>query len=152
MASGIKLTIASSEVILSWSYGEVHDKNLFNAKNNKPMINGLFCPRIFGPFNPYECLCDSPLLNGLSYCKTCGVDFNINKDRARSRFGHIQLSVPIVHVLFYKSNPNVLSVLLNKPIEYVQDLIDCELHIVTKTLTNKFKIGQVINSDIYSKI
>ncbi len=150
--AGIELTIASSEVILSWSYGEVYNEELFNAKDNKPMINGLFCPRIFGPIDSYECLCETPILNKASYCKICGVDLSIDKHNARSRFGHIQLSVPIVHIWLYKSNPNVLSILLNKPVKYIQDLVDCELHIITKTLTNKFRIGQAIDTNAYNKI
>ncbi len=150
--TSIKLTIASSEVILSWSYGEVYDRNLFNAENNKPIINGLFCPRIFGPIRPYECLCKIPTLNKALCCKICGVDLNISKNKARSMFGHIQLSIPIVHIWLYRSSPNVLSTLLNKSVKYVQSLIDCESHIVVKTLTNNFKIGQVISTEVYNKI
>ncbi|MFP3039869.1 MAG: hypothetical protein ACKESA_00230, partial [Candidatus Hodgkinia cicadicola] len=151
--AGIKLTIPSSKDILSWSYGEVYNKDLFNDKNNKPIMNGLFCPKIFGPINSYECLCEAPVLDkSSSCCDVCGVDLDISKDRARSRFGHIQLCAPIVHIWFYKSNPSILSVLLNKPIEYIQSLVNCELHIITSSLTDKYKIGQVINTNTYNKI
>ncbi|MFP3039953.1 MAG: DNA-directed RNA polymerase subunit beta', partial [Candidatus Hodgkinia cicadicola] len=86
------------------------------------------------------------------YCEKCGVDFNISKNEARSRFGHIQLCVPVVHVWFYKFNSSILSVLLNETMEYIQDLIDYKLHIIISTLTDKYKIGQVIDTDTYYKI
>ncbi len=142
----------SETTVSSWSYGEVFNVTSFNRITNKPIANGLFCPRIFGPMKPYECLCVRPVLNNLLYCSVCGVDFNINNILARSRFGHIQLAVPVVHVWFYKSILNVISILLNKPSSVVNDIINCNLHIITETSSNEFKVDQFINSNVYEKL
>ncbi len=145
----ISCSIASSEDILSQSYGEVTNSICINKTSDKPIVNSLFCPKIFGPMNPYQCLCDKPLINELSYCKTCGVDFNIDNTAARSRFGHIQLAVPVVHVLYYKSIPNIISTLLDMPSNIIEGIINCELHIIAKPSTDEFKASQIINSEAY---
>ncbi len=148
----INCSIATSEDILSQSYGEVTNSICINKTSDKPIVNSLFCPKIFGPMNPYQCLCDKPLINELSYCKTCGVDFNIDNTAARSRFGHIQLAVPVVHVLYYKSIPNIISTLLDMPSNIIEGIINCELHIIAKPSTDEFKASQIINSETYKTL
>ncbi|MFP3039935.1 MAG: hypothetical protein ACKESA_01380, partial [Candidatus Hodgkinia cicadicola] len=123
MKMNMNFCIASEGTILSWSYGEVFSTISFDPKNNKPIVGGLFCPRIFGPLKPYECLCLRPVLNNLLYCEVCGVDLNLDKILIRSRFGHIQLAVPVVHVWFYKSFLNIISILLDKSSSIVDDII-----------------------------
>ncbi len=53
----IKISIASPEKILSWSYGEIKKPETINYRTFKPERDGLFCARIFGPIKDYECLC-----------------------------------------------------------------------------------------------
>ena len=43
----IKISLASADLMRSWSYGEVR----------KPERDRLFCAKIFGPIKDYECLC-----------------------------------------------------------------------------------------------
>ena len=53
----IRLSIASAEDILSWSYGEVLKPETINYRTQKPERDGLFCERIFGPvkdINPHD--------------------------------------------------------------------------------------------------
>ena len=45
----IRLSVASSEDILNWSYGEVTKPETINYRTQKPERDGLFCERIFGP-------------------------------------------------------------------------------------------------------
>src|SRR5690606_34962754 len=45
----IKISIASPEKILSWSYGEIKKPETINYRTFKPERDGLFCARIFGP-------------------------------------------------------------------------------------------------------
>ena len=45
----IKIGIASPEMILSWSSGEVTKPETINYRTLKPERDGLFCERIFGP-------------------------------------------------------------------------------------------------------
>ena len=53
----IRISIASPEDILSWSYGEIKKPETINYRTFKPERDGLFCARIFGPIKDYECLC-----------------------------------------------------------------------------------------------
>ena len=53
----IKISIASSDDILSWSFGEIKKPETINYRTFKPERDGLFCARIFGPIKDYECLC-----------------------------------------------------------------------------------------------
>ncbi len=148
----IDFGIVTSEVILSWSYGEVTSPFCINQITSKPVLNGLICPRIFGPMNRYECLCKRPLVDKLLYCKTCGVDFNINNIEARSRFGHIQLAVPVVHIWCYKLILDIISILLNISPSIVKGIINCELHIIIKSISDKFKADQIIDSKTYETL
>ncbi|PIM96233.1 DNA-directed RNA polymerase subunit beta' [Candidatus Hodgkinia cicadicola] len=149
--SGIKFRIASPEAIMAHSWGEVSNSESFNIKTNKPNLDGLFCPIIFGSINTNECLCKKPTINEGSKCKICGVDVGLGKRAVRSRFGHISLNVPIVHTLFYKSDPNVIAILLDKTEDFVKDLVNCNLHVVVESCIEEVKVGQVITSDEYKK-
>ena len=57
MFDQMKISIASPEKILSWSYGEIKKPETINYRTFKPERDGLFCARIFGPVKDYECLC-----------------------------------------------------------------------------------------------
>ena len=53
----IRLSVASAEDILNWSYGEVIKPETINYRTQKPERDGLFCERIFGPvkdINPHD--------------------------------------------------------------------------------------------------
>ena len=53
----IRIGLASPEKIRSWSKGEVTKPETINYRTFKPERDGLFCARVFGPVNDYECLC-----------------------------------------------------------------------------------------------
>ncbi len=44
----IRISVASPEKILSWSYGEVTKPETINYRTFKPERDGLFCAKIFG--------------------------------------------------------------------------------------------------------
>ena len=53
----IRLSVASTDDILNWSYGEVLKPETINYRTQKPERDGLFCERIFGPvkdINPHD--------------------------------------------------------------------------------------------------
>ena len=50
----IRISIASPERILSWSFGEIKKPETINYRTFKPERDGLFCSRIFGPVKDYE--------------------------------------------------------------------------------------------------
>ena len=62
----VKINLASPDRIRSWgrrilpngqSVGEVTKPETINYRTLKPEMNGLFCERIFGPVNDWECHC-----------------------------------------------------------------------------------------------
>jgi DNA-directed RNA polymerase subunit beta' len=53
----MKLTIASPEEILNWSYGEITKPETINYRTQKPERDGLFDERVFGPVKDWECYC-----------------------------------------------------------------------------------------------
>ncbi|MCK9368808.1 DNA-directed RNA polymerase subunit beta' [Candidatus Dojkabacteria bacterium] len=112
----IKLTLASPEDVLSWSYGEVTKAETINYRTFRPEPEGLFCEKIFGPSKNYECYCGK--YKKIRYkgivCDKCGVEVTTKSVR-RDRMGHIKLSVPVVHVWFAYSIPNKLSIVLDMP-------------------------------------
>ena len=54
---GIKIALASPDMIRLWSFGEVKNPETINYRTFKPERDGLFCAAIFGPIKDYECLC-----------------------------------------------------------------------------------------------
>ena len=70
----IRISIASPDKILSWSYGEIKKPETINYRTFKPERDGLFCARIFGPIKDYECLCGK--YKRMKYkgiiCEKCG--------------------------------------------------------------------------------
>ena len=53
----ITISLASPEVILENSRGEVLKPETINYRTYKPERDGLFCERIFGPVKDWECHC-----------------------------------------------------------------------------------------------
>ena len=79
----MKISIASPEKILSWSYGEIKKPETINYRTFKPERDGLFCARIFGPVKDYECLCGKykrMKFKGV-ICEKCGVEVTLSRVR-----------------------------------------------------------------------
>ena len=90
----IRISIASPERILKWSYGEVTKPETINYRTLKPERDGLFCERIFGPTKDWECYCGR--YKRIRYkgkvCERCGVEVTRSKVR-RERMGQDRKSV-----------------------------------------------------------
>jgi DNA-directed RNA polymerase subunit beta' len=110
----LKLTLASPEQVLDWSYGEVTKAETINYRTFRAEPDGLFCEKIFGPTKNYECYCGK--YKKIRYkgivCDKCGVEVT-TKDVRRERMGHIKLAVPVAHVWFAYGIPNKMSIVLN---------------------------------------
>ncbi|XXN13735.1 MAG: DNA-directed RNA polymerase subunit beta' [Candidatus Hodgkinia cicadicola] len=138
------MSLASTEQVLSWSYGEVTNPVGFNLITGKPEVDSLFCPKIFGPIKDNECLCSVPTPNA-GICSECGVELT-NSWHRRRRFGHIELAAPVVHTWFYKHSPSVLALLLDLPSRTVQMIVDCELHLVIASRESEVKAGELVST------
>lgn len=127
----IKFSIASPEKIRSWSYGEVKKSETINYRTLKPERDGLFCAKIFGPINNYECLCGK--YKKMRYkgviCEKCGVEVTSSKVR-RERMGHIDLVVPIVHTWYLNSLPSRIGLLFSIKMKDLERVTYYEAYIV----------------------
>ncbi len=149
--NSIKISLASPDIIRSWSYGEVKKPETINYRTFKPERDGLFCSKIFGPIKDYECLCGK--YKRLKYkniiCEKCGVKVTKSKVR-RKRMGHIELATPIAHIWFLKSLPSRISLLLDISLKDVEKVLYFESYIITNNNgLNNFKIGDLLNEDKY---
>jgi DNA-directed RNA polymerase subunit beta' len=131
--SKITITLASPDSILSRSHGEIKKPETINYRTYKPEMEGLFCERVFGPTKDYECYCGK--YKRIRYkgivCDRCGVEVTEKKVR-RERMGHIKLTVPIVHIWYFKSLPNKIGYLLGMSSKKLESVIYYERYIVVQ--------------------
>lgn len=110
----LKISLASPETILSWSYGEVLKPETINYRRLRPEKDGLFCEAIFGPTKDWQCYCGkykNIRFKGIT-CEKCGVEVTRSAVR-RERMGHIILSAPVAHVWYTRRVPSYLGLLLD---------------------------------------
>jgi len=127
----MKISIASPEKILSWSYGEIKKPETINYRTFKPERDGLFCARIFGPVKDYECLCGKykrMKFKGV-ICEKCGVEVTLSRVR-RERMGHIELAAPVAHIWFLKSLPSRIALLLDMTLKDIERILYFENYVV----------------------
>jgi len=138
--SGLKISLASPEEILSWSHGEVTKPETINYRTFRPEKDGLFDERIFGPTKDYECYCGK--YKRIRYkgivCDRCGVEVTTSAVR-RERMGHIKLAAPVAHIWYFKGTSSMLSVLLEIPSHSLERIIYFALYLVTKVDFDKIK-------------
>ena len=110
----LKLTLASTDDIKAWSFGEVTKPETINYRTLKPEKDGLFDERIFGPTKDWECYCGK--YKRIRYrgiiCDKCGVEVTQSRVR-RERMGHITLAAPVAHNWFFKGSPSKLGLILD---------------------------------------
>ena len=138
--SGLKISLASPEVILSWSHGEVAKPETINYRTFRAEKDGLFDERIFGPTKDYECYCGK--YKRMRYkgiiCDRCGVEITTSAVR-RERMGHIKLASPIAHIWYFKGPSSVLSTILDIPPQALERIIYYALYLVKSTDKDKQK-------------
>ncbi|MFZ1813432.1 MAG: DNA-directed RNA polymerase subunit beta' [Rhizobiaceae bacterium] len=146
----IRISIASPEKILSWSYGEIKKPETINYRTFKPERDGLFCARIFGPIKDYECLCGK--YKRMKYkgiiCEKCGVEVTLSRVR-RDRMGHIELAAPVAHIWFLKSLPSRIGLLLDMTLKDLERILYFENYIVTEPGLTPLKEHQLLSEDDY---
>ena len=129
----IRISLASPEKILSWSFGEIRKPETINYRTFKPEKDGLFCARIFGPVKDYECLCGK--YKRMKYkgvvCEKCGVEVTVTRVR-RERMGHIELAAPVAHIWFLKSLPSRIATMLNMTLKEIERVLYFESYVVTE--------------------
>lgn len=148
----IRISIASPEKILSWSYGEIKKPETINYRTFKPERDGLFCARIFGPIKDYECLCGK--YKRMKYkgiiCEKCSVEVTLSRVR-RERMGHIELAAPVAHIWFLKSLPSRIGMLLDMTLKDLERILYFEYYVVLEPGLTPLKDRQLLSEDEYIK-
>jgi DNA-directed RNA polymerase subunit beta' len=146
----IRISIASPEKILSWSYGEIKKPETINYRTFKPERDGLFCARIFGPIKDYECLCGK--YKRMKYkgiiCEKCSVEVTLSRVR-RERMGHIELAAPVAHIWFLKSLPSRIGLLLDMTLKDLERILYFENYVVLEPGLTPLQDRQLLNEDEY---
>ncbi|WIV51073.1 DNA-directed RNA polymerase subunit beta' [Marivivens sp. LCG002] len=144
----IKVSLASPERILSWSYGEIKKPETINYRTFKPERDGLFCARIFGPIKDYECLCGK--YKRMKYrgvvCEKCGVEVTLQKVR-RERMGHIELAAPVAHIWFLKSLPSRIGLMLDMTLRDLERILYFENYVVIEPGLTDLSYGQLMTEE-----
>ncbi len=146
----IKISIASPDRILSWSFGEIKKPETINYRTFKPERDGLFCARIFGPIKDYECLCGK--YKRMKYkgivCEKCGVEVTLQKVR-RERMGHIELASPVAHIWFLKSLPSRIGLLVDMTLKDLERVLYFENYVVVEPGLTDLKLHQLLSEEEY---
>ena len=136
----VRINLASPARIRTWGerilpngqiVGEVTKPETINYRTLKPEMNGLFCERIFGPVNDWECHCGKYKRvrhNGI-VCERCGVEVIESRVR-RHRMGFIELASPATHVWYVKARPSKIALLLDLSLKELEQVIYFNSYIV----------------------
>ena len=129
----VKINLASSSRIRSWGertlpngemVGEVTKPETINYRTLKPEMGGLFCERIFGPVNDWECYCGKykrVRYKGIT-CERCGVEV-IESNVRRHRIGFVELASSVTHVWYVKGRPSKIALILNISLKELEQVV-----------------------------
>jgi DNA-directed RNA polymerase subunit beta' len=149
----VKISLASAETITSWSHGEIKTSETINYRTFKPERDGLFCGKIFGPVNDYECICGKYKRmkhRGIT-CEKCGVEVIQSKVR-RERLGHIKLACPVSHVWFLKGLPSRLGNILDMTLRDLERVLYFDSYIVLDPGETDLQQTDVIEENQYREL
>ena len=137
----VKINLASPARIRGWGerllptgerVGEVTKPETINYRTLKPEMGGLFCERIFGPVNDWECHCGK--YKRVRYkgiiCERCGVEV-IESNVRRHRMGFIELASPVTHVWYVKGRPSKIALILNISLKELEQIVYFNSYVVT---------------------
>ena len=144
----IRISLASPDMIRSWSFGEVKKPETINYRTFKPERDGLFCAKIFGPVSDYECLCGKykRLKHRGVICEKCGVEVTLSKVR-RERMGHIELASPVAHIWFLKSLPSRIALLLDMTLREIERVLYFESYVIIDPMQTPLERSKLLNEE-----
>lgn len=149
----ITISLASPDLILQRSHGEVTKPETINYRSFRPEKDGLFCEKIFGPVRDWECHCGK--YKRIRYrgiiCDRCGVEVT-QKSVRRERMGHIALAVPVVHIWYFRSLPSKIGYILGMSAKDLEKIIYYESYVVINPGTTGLQKKDLISEDQYFEI
>ena len=146
----VQITLASPEMIRSWSKGEVKNPETINYRTYKPERGGLFCERIFGPTRDWECSCGKykRIKHKGVICDRCGVEVTQARVR-RERMGHIELAVSVSHIWFFKCTPSRIGLMLDITTTNLERVLYYEDYLVVDPGDTALKSKQLLSEMEY---
>ncbi len=148
----IKIGLASPEVILKWSRGEVTKPETINYRTLKPEKDGLYCEKIFGPSKDWECHCGK--YKKIRYkgviCDRCGVEVTKSNVR-RERMGHIKLAAPVSHIWYFKGIPSRMGLILDLSPRTLERVLYFASYIVLDPGKTELQYKQVLSEREYQE-
>ena len=151
--SRIVISLASPDMILARSHGEVTKPETINYRSFRPEKDGLFCEKIFGPVRDWECHCGKYKrirYKGIT-CDRCGVEVT-QKSVRRERMGHIALAVPVVHIWYFRSLPSKIGYVLGLSSKELEKIIYYESYVVISPGTTGIQKQDLITEDQFLEI
>ena len=149
----ITISLASSDMILQRSHGEVTKPETINYRSFRPEKDGLFCEKIFGPVRDWECHCGK--YKRIRYrgiiCDRCGVEVT-QKSVRRERMGHIALAVPVVHIWYFRSLPSKIGYILGMTTKDLEKVIYYESYVVVNPGLTGLQKRDLISEEQYFEI
>jgi DNA-directed RNA polymerase subunit beta' len=149
----ITISLASSDMILQRSHGEVTKPETINYRSFRPEKDGLFCEKIFGPVRDWECHCGK--YKRIRYrgiiCDRCGVEVT-QKSVRRERMGHIALAVPVVHIWYFRSLPSKIGYILGMTSKDLEKIIYYESYVVVNPGTTGLQKKDLISEEQFFEI
>jgi DNA-directed RNA polymerase subunit beta' len=154
----LRINLASPNTIRNWGerilsngqiIGEVTKPETLNYRTLKPEMHGLFCERIFGPVNDWECHCGKykRIRHKGIICERCGVEV-IESNVRRHRIGFIELASPVTHVWYVKGRPSKIATILNISLKDLEQIVYFNSYIVTDSGTsNEIKMKQLLTEN-----
>lgn len=144
LVDSIQIGLASPEQIRNWAErtlpnnkiaGQVTSSKTVDYKTLKPIKDGLFCERIFGPIKDFVCSCGKKQPDSdIKFCLDCEVEYTESRVR-RYRLGYINLVSPVTHIWYLQGRPSYIASLLGKKRRSVEAIAYC-----TTFITEYFNI------------
>lgn len=142
----IRIRLLDPDEIIWRAKGEVkYSKTL--ESSGKPVLGGLFCPRIFGTMEPGKCICGTfhkGYRERQIKCEKCDYEV-ISEPKKKKRFGYVKLKYPVVHI-WYRS---IIATLLAIPPKKLKNVINCLAFIVLKPGETSYRDGETISLKEY---
>ena len=145
LIDSIKIGLASPMQIQKWAerelpngkkIGRVTNPKTVDYKTLKPVKDGLFCERIFGPVKDFMCACGKRQGGGKGrFCTECEVEWTSCRTR-RYRLGYIDLASPVTHVWYIKGRPNYIATLLGEKQRVVEAIAYCTKFVLGEAALN----------------
>jgi DNA-directed RNA polymerase beta' subunit len=139
LVDSIQIGLASPDQIRKWAerelpngkkIGRVANPKTVDYKTLKPVRDGLFCERIFGPVKDHFCACGKRQGSSRAkFCPECEVEWTKSRVR-RYRLGYIALASPVTHVWYIKGRPNYIATLLGEKQRSVEAIAYCTRFVI----------------------